>query len=204
MSSVCEKLLTSCIAPSCDNPIFSGIESTAYIFNKSEIASLTYDSTNRNVVTAITMKTYEDDGQDVAYVGYKLIQLGKEPFSGVTTSMTEGNVQNNFTETVVFTLPDNSPSASVILDMIANGSFTVILNNEYEGSDGRGKFQIYGAKKALKCTAIEREAYGDNNGAWTITLTAENCPNSSIFVEHKTGADVDTESYLDGLVDCGE
>lgn len=206
--NVCQKILTSCIGADCDNPIFSGIESVAWIFNKSEIASLTYDNTNKNTVTAITMKTYDNEGTDVAYVGYLVTQLGKEPFTGTTTSMTEGNVQNNFTETVVFSLPDNCPSAGAILDMIANGSFTVVLANEYTGSDTKGKYQIYGGKKALKCTAIEREAYGDNQGGWQITLTAENCPNSSLFVYHTTtegGETVeDTESYLNSLVDCGD
>lgn len=207
--NTCEKLLKSCIGVNCENPIFTGINSVAYIFNKSEIADFTleYDGSTTpptgspNIVTEITMK---EISAGVSAVGYKVEQLGKTPFTGTTTSMVEGNIMNVFTETVQFVLPDNCPFASEILDNIANGKFVVVLHNEYKGSDERGSFQIYGIKKGLNCSAIERDAYSeDNNGGWLITLTAERCPNSAMFIEHKTGQDVDTKSYLDSLVDCG-
>lgn len=199
MSNTCEKLLKSCITVDCANPIFTGINSTAYIFNKKHISDMTIDPADPNVVKEIVMV----ETQGVAEVGYKIEQLGKTPFTGTTTSMVEGNIMNVFTETVQFVLPDNCPDASEILDNIANGKFVVVLHNEYDGSDNRGAFQIYGAKKGLSCTAIERDAYSeDNNGGWLITLTAERCPLSAMFVEHKTGTDVDTKSYLDSLVSC--
>ena len=217
MSNTCEKLLKSCIGVDCDKMVFTGINTTAYIFNKNEIADIHYeydDSTtpptgSPNVVTEIVM-TEVSAGVD--YTGYKIEQLGKTPFTGTTTSMVEGNVMNVFTETVQFVLPDNCPDASEILDNIANGKFVVVLHNDFKGSDNRGAFQIYGAKKGLSCTAIERDAYSeDNNGGWLITLTAERCPNSALFVEHTTTTQdaeehdvvtIDTESYLESLVSC--
>lgn len=209
MGNICEKILTSCISADCNNPIFTGIEGKAYIFNRSEIASLTYDKTNPNLVTAINMATYEDDGQDVSYVGYTITNLGKQPFSGTTTSMTEGNVMNKWTENVSFVVPDNSPTAAMLLDNIANGRFVVVLVNEYNGSDNKGKFQIFGSAKGLTCSSMERDSYGeDNDGGWSVVLTAEGCPKSSVFVEHTTTSGgetvVDTKEYLDSLVDCGE
>lgn len=199
--NLCEKLISGCIAADCSNPIYTGIESVAYIFNKSQIESLTFDSTNPNIVTAINMA---EDSDSVSYVGYKIEQLSKTPFQGTTTTMTEGNIMNTFTEAISFVVPDHSPAASMLLDNMANGSFVVVLVNEYEGSDSKGKFQIYGSKKALKCTACEREAYSEEtNGGWSLTLTAENTPKSAVFVHHETtpGTD-DTKSYLDSLVDC--
>jgi len=205
MANICEKLLAGCIGADCDNPIFAGMEAKAWIFNKSEIASFTYSQTNPNLITAITMKTYDDDGTDVSYVGYTISQLGKTPFTGTNTSLVEGNISNKFTETFNFVVPDNSPTAAMLLDNIANGKFVVIAQNQYDGSDNQGAFQVYGAKKGLVATAMERDAYSeDNDGGWAVTLTAENTPNSALFIEHKTGTDVDTESYLDSLVDCGE
>lgn len=206
--NLCEKLLAGCIGADCDNPVFSGMESKAYIFNKSEIASLTYDQTNPNVITAITMKEITPaSGSDPAVmaVGYTISQLGKQPFNGTNTSLTEGNTSNKFTENFAFVVPDNSPAAAMLLDNIANGKFVVVVKNEYTGSDGRGQFQVFGAKKGLVATSMERDAYSeDNDGGWAVTLTAENTPNSSMFIEHKTSADVDTEAYLDSLVDCGD
>lgn len=205
MGNICQKVITSCVGADCNNPIFKGMEGKAWIFNKSEIASMTYDQTNTNLITAITMATYDDDGTDVAYVGYTIDQLGKTPFTGTTTSMTEGNVANKFTETLAFIVPDNSPTAAMLLDNVANGKFVVVVENEYDGTDNKGKFQVYGAKKGLVCSAMERDAYSDDtDGGWSVTLTAEGTPNSALFIEHKTGTDVDTKSYLDSLVDCGD
>lgn len=203
MSSLCEKLINGCIAADCSNPIYTGIESVAYIFNRSQIESFTFDQTNPNIVTAINMA---EVSEGVDYVGYKIEQLSKTPFTGTTTTMNEGTVQNTFTEAVSFVVPDNSPAASMILDSIANGSFVVVLVNEYEGSDSKGKYQIFGSKKSLKCTACERDAYGDDTqGGWAVTLTAEGTPKSAVFVHHETtpGTD-DTKTYLESLVDCGD
>lgn len=203
MSNICEKLLSACIGADCDNPIFAGMESKAWIFNKSEIASFTYDQTNPNLITGITMKTYEDGGDDVAYTGYTISQLGKTPFTGTNTTLVEGNISNKFTEVFNFVVPDNSPAAAMLLDNIANGKFVVVAQNQYDGSDKKGAFQVFGAKKGLVATAMERDAYSeDNDGGWAVTLTAENTPNSALFIEHKTGTDVDTLEYLDSLVDC--
>lgn len=206
MANLCEKLLAGCIGADCDNPVFEGMEEKAYIFNKSEIASFTDDASspaNPNLKTAIVMKTHEVGNEDVSYTGYTITQLGKTPFTGTNTTMAEGNVANTFTETVQFIVPDNSPTAAMLLDNIANGKFVVVGKNSYDGSDHKGQYQIYGAKKGLVCTAMERQAYSDDtNGGWAVTLTAEKTPNTALFLEHKTGTDVDTESYLESLVSC--
>ena len=202
-TNYCEKLLSKCISASCDNPIYTGIDGVAYIFNKSEIADFTIDGTHPNLVTAISMKTHQVDNNDVSYTGYKIQQFGKTPFTGTQVTMVEGNVANKFNSEVHFTVPDNCPSASEILDMLKDGKFVVVLANDYTGSDGQGKYQIFGAKKGLSCTAIENDKYSeDTDGGWAVTLTEENGPVSAMFIEHKTNTDVDTATYLDGLVSC--
>lgn len=201
MANKCEDFLTQCIEASCENPIFTGVENKAWIFNKKDIASFTPDDDNPNIITTITM--VEDNG--TARHGYTIDQIGQTPYTGTTTSMVEGNIANTFTENISFVVPDNSPVAAMILNSIANGKYVVVIENEYDGSDHRGKFQVYGMKKGLKATAIENDKYSeDTNGGWSITLTAANTPTSSTFIEHKTGATIDTKAYLDGLVDCGE
>lgn len=200
--ALCEKLLAGCIGASCVHPIFAGMESKAWIFNKSEVASITYDQTNPNLATDITMKTHAD----VAYTGYTISQLGKTPFTGTNTALVEGNASNKFTETFNFVVPDNSPAAAMLLDNIANGKFIVVAQNQYDGTDHQGAFQVYGAKKGLVATAMERDAYSeDNDGGWAVTLTSENTPNSALFIRHMTtGATPvdDTEAFLDSLTSC--
>lgn len=201
MANKCEDFLNQCIGASCENPIFTGVENKAWIFNKKDIASFTYSDDDSNVITAINM--VEDEG--TSRHGYTIDQLGKTPYTGTTTSMTEGNIANTFTENISFVVPDNSPLAGMILDSLANGKYVVVIENEYDGSDNRGKFQVYGAKKGLVASAIENDKYSeDTNGGWSVTLTATNTPNSSLFIEHKTADTVDTKTYLDTLVSCSE
>lgn len=198
--ALCEKLINGCIAADCDNPVFEGAEPKAWIFNKAEIASLTYDAQNPNIITDITMKEVTE-GVDA--VGYTISQLGKTPFTGTTTEMAEGNYGNTFTETCQFVVPDNSPAASMLLDNMAGGKFLVVMENQYNGADGKGKFQVYGSKKALSATAMTRELYNDDtNGGWLVTLTAEKQPTSGVFVY--TTDEAATRTYLDSLVDCGD
>lgn len=200
MANKCEDFLTQCIEASCENPIFTGIEPKAWIFNWKDIANIKTDDDDPNVVTEIEM--VEDEG--VPRHGYTIDQIGKTPYTGTTTSMTEGNIANTFTENISFVVPDNSPLAGMILDALANGRFVVVIENEYDGSDKRGKFQVYGAKKKLVASAIENDKYSeDTNGGWSVTLTAPNAPKSSMFLEHKTDDAVDTKAYLEGLVNCG-
>lgn len=203
MANLCEKLLTGCINADCNNPVFQGVDAVAYIFNKSEVDSLTYDQTNPNLVTAIVMKTHEVDNSDITYTGYKINQLGKTPYTGTTTTMTEGNIFNRYTSEFHFVVPDNSPTAANLIDALKDGKFMVVIKNEYEGTDGQGTYQIYGGKKGLVASAIEGAKYSDDTeGGWAITLTEEGSPVSALFLEHKTSTDVDTEEYLEGLVDC--
>ena len=195
MANKCEDFLNQCIGASCENPIFTGVENKAWIFNKKDIESFTWelddDGQKTNVITAITMAAGK--------TGYTIDQIGKTPYTGTTTSMTEGNIANTFTENISFVVPDNSPLAGMILDSLANGKYVVIIENEYDGVDGRGKFQVYGAKKGLVASAIENDKYSeDTNGGWSVTLTATNTPNSSIFIEYTT----DTKTYLNTLVSC--
>lgn len=190
----CEKLLTQCIGASCDNPIYSGIDSTAWLANKKEI-TLTYDTDFPNIVTDITMA----EGAGL----YEVTQLGKTPFTGTNTTMVEGNIANKFDNNFAFLIPDNSPNAAEIIDNLANGKFVAIIRNEYTGSDGLGSFQVYGAKKGLQASAIENDKYSeDTEGGWAVTLTETGTPNSAIFLVH--GADdTATQTYINTLVvDC--
>jgi len=198
--ALCERLINSCVGADCNNPVVEGAEPKCWIWNKSDIASLTYDAQNPNIITAINMKEVSDG---VNAVGYTISQLGKTPFTGTSTEMVEGNYGNTFTETVQFVVPDNSPAASMLLDNMAGGKFLVVMENQHNGADGKGKFQVYGSKKSLSATAMTRELYNDDtNGGFLVTLTAEKQPTSGVFIY--TTDDAATRTYLDSLVDCGD
>lgn len=197
MANLCEKTIDKCIMADCENPLFSGVNPEALIFNKKHIASVTWDLTNGNIATGITMGSDEDQH---SYCAYQVKQLGKRPYEGSQTEMVEGTYGNKFTHTIVLAIPDNGPDiAHDIVDGLANGTFCVILQNDYVHETnattgttaGDNKYQMYGFKKGLKATAITREVWGDNDSAWIVTLTEENAPQSAnfFFVTDETTTD---------------
>lgn len=203
-TNLCEKLLDKCISVSCSDPIYEGAENLAYIFNKSDIASVTYDTQDPNIVTDITMRVIEE-GQgsdpDVLATGFKITTLGKSPFNGTNTTLQEGDIMNTFTELFDFAVQDNSPLAAGILNNLANGKYVVVIENNYPGSDGKGKYQILGLKKGLTVNTMERNLYDDTyNGGWHVQMQAEKTPTAALFV-YKTDLET-TKSYLEGLVSC--
>ena len=197
MANLCEKLISDNIQASCENPIFAGLEQVAYIFNKSEVTSITYaiDETtqaeNRFLLTGLSLKQ--------GAKGYKIQNLGSEPFTGTTNDMETGTMANKFNHTFVFTNPDNGALAAATNTNIANGKFIVIYQNEYEGSDGTGKFECCGAAKGAACTGQTQPKYGDAEGANTITLQETGSPYQSQYFQYQGNDEMTTVEYLDSL-----
>lgn len=190
MATLCEKTIDRCIKADCENPLFSGVNAEALIFNKKHIDTVTWNGTNGNIATGITMKVKTAGDNPVLYCAYPVEQLGKRPYEGSQTEMVEGTYGNKFTHTIVLAIPDNGPDiAHDIVDGLANGTFCLILQNDYVHETsatagttaGDNKYQMYGFKKGLKATAITREVWGDNDSAWIVTLTEENAPQSANF-----------------------
>lgn len=186
MSTLCQNLIQGCIAADCNDMIYAGMAPTGYIANFDEIASMTW--TDANTVSGITMK--EEEGTAKCF--YTVQQLGNEPFTGTQNEMVTGTYGNKFNKTVVIAVPDNSPAAGKLVDSFANGKFVFIGQNDYKKTDGSAKYEIYGAKKGLKASTITREAYGDNEGMWIVTLVEENSPISSAFFYLTSEAATDT------------
>lgn len=197
MANLCEKLIFDNIQASCENPIYSGLGQVAYIFNKSEVTAITYDvdettqAENRFLLTGLTLKQ--------GAKGYKIQNLGSEPFTGTTNDMETGTMSNKFNHTFVFTNPDNGAMAAATNTNIANGKFIVIYNNEYEGSDGTGAFEVCGAAKGAVCTGQTQPKYGDAEGANTITLTETGSPYQSQYFQYQGNDQMTTVEYLDSL-----
>ena len=190
MSTLCQNLIQGCIAADCNDMIYAGMAPTGYIANFDEIASMTW--ADGNTVSGITMKTETVNNETVSKCFYTVQQLGNEPFTGTQNEMVTGTYGNKFNKTVVIAVPDNSPAAGKLVDSFANGKFVFIGQNDYKKTDGSAKYEIYGAKKGLKATTITREAYGDNEGMWIVTLVEENSPISSAFFYLTSEAATDT------------
>lgn len=180
MANLCDTIITNCIKADCNNQMFSGVNPEALIANFKQVQKFTYSDTNGNICTGITMDT--DANTHETFCWFTVEQLGKEPFSGSQTELVEGTYGNKFTNTISLAVPDNGPEVCHdIVDQLANGKFVVMIQNDYVHSNGDNKYQIFGSKKGLRCTAMTREFYGDNNSYYIVTLTEENAPNSGVF-----------------------
>ena len=199
MASLCEKLINQCIGADCNKPLFSGVDGVAYIANFADIASVTYDEQNHSIITGITMKTDTVGSDQVARCFYTVQQLGKNPFEGSQTELVEGTYSNKFTNTVQLAVADNSAEiTNNVIDQMANGRFVLITVNDYRNDNSDNKYQIFGIQKGLRCTAMTREWYGDNDGAYILTLTEENVPKSGLFIY--TTSESATDTMVNGLL----
>lgn len=208
MSQLCQNIIKGCIAADCNDMIYAGMAPTGYIANYDDVASMTW--TDGNTISGITMKTdttTESDGQGgttevtTSRCFYTVQQLGNQPFEGTQTEMVEGTYGNKFDKTVVIAVPDNSPVGAALVDSFANGKFIFIGQNDYKKNDGSAKYEVYGSKKGLKATSIVREAYGDNEGMWVVTLVESGSPISSAFFYTSTESATDT-AVKNLLCDC--
>lgn len=182
MSGLCSTLLAKCIASDCANPLYAGVAPEALIANFDDIASVTYDTQNPSMVTGITMKTDTVGSETVSRCFYTVQQLGNEPFVDSTTTMTEGVYGNRVQHEIHLAVVDNGPDVTEnVTDKLLNGRFVLILTNDYRHANGDNKYQIYGLNKGLKCTAMERQFYGENESAYAITLTESGAAKSGLF-----------------------
>lgn len=172
----CDWAIAQNIAEDCENPQVSGVEESGIIINRKDIdfASCVKDSTNPNILKTLALKT--------GTKGYSIAQSGATPFSGTQTAFTAGTYRNKFTKDVQFVVLDHSADAAHnIIDQLANGSFVVILKNNYKGSDGKSRYEVYGYESGLRQNEGTRDPYGDADGGSIVKLQ-EVAPSSSIFL----------------------
>ena len=173
----CDWALSQDIVGDCENPQCRGIEPNGIIINRADIdfANCVKDSSNRNIIKTLVLKTGKQ--------GYSIVQSGSAPFTGSQTAFTAGTYRNKFTKDVQFALLDHSADASLnIIDQLANGTFVVILRNNYKGGDGKAKYEIFGYESGLRQTEGTRDPYSeDTEGGWLLKLQ-EVAPTSGLFL----------------------
>lgn len=188
MASICNYLINQCVAADCDNPLYAGVDNEALIGNFEEIQTVTRSQTNGSIVNGITMKPNTSM--------YTVQQLGNQPFADSNTTMVEGTYGNRVQHEIHLAVVDNGPEITEnVIDKLLNGKFFCILTNDYRHANGDNKYQIYGLNKGLKCTAMERQLYGDNESAYVITLTETGAGKTGQFLFSTD------ETTTDGLYD---
>lgn len=190
----CDYQLAADLAASCTVKPVKGIKSHGFIMNYNDIdfEATARDATNPNIVKSLILKTGKK--------AYRMYVPGKSPYTGTKKSLSAGTYRNRFNKDVSIVIFDNGPEvAHNIIDQLANGTFVVVLENKFPGSDNKNTFEIYGLEAGLTATAMDDDKYSDDTeGGWLATLQEENAPTSGIYLYSESIAA--TRTALESLV----
>lgn len=170
--ALCDFLISADITGyDCSNPMVKGAKADGLLINRADInlASVTYDSTNPFLVTALPLKSGK--------VAYDIVQGGKTPFTGTQQEIVEGTYQNTFTNTVQFVILSQGPTTAAQVFALMNGEYVVVLQNN------NGTNQVFGLENGLRASAMVRELYNDDTlSGWLITMTEESAIKGNLFI----------------------
>ncbi len=190
----CDYQLAADLAASCTVKPVKGIKSHGFIMNYNDIdfEATSRDATNPNIVKSLILRTGKK--------AYKMYVPGKTPYTGTKKTLSAGTYRNRFNKDVSIVILDNGPEvAHNIIDQLANGTFVVVLENKFPGSDNKNTFEIYGLEAGLTATAMDDDKYSDDTeGGWLATLQEENAPTSGIYLYSESIAA--TRTALESLV----
>lgn len=164
MASMACGAITSGITLNCADPLEAGVKATFYIANKDDIATVSYDPSNAMLVDGITMKAtktfFTIEGQ----------LQSTEPL----TAMVKGKYVNNFEHTVSFLIFKIDPATKEEILNMKDGNFVCIIENNYRGTNGNSKYEVYGIGAGLKADVLERNpADAETLGAFKVTLKTQ-------------------------------
>lgn len=190
----CDYRLAADMAANCNVKTVKGLRHHAYIINFDDIDvdATTRATANPNIVQTLVLKSGKR--------AYRAYVPGKSPYTGTKKSMSAGTYRNRFNKDFSIVVLDNGPDVSLnIIDQLANGTFVVVVENKYPGTDNKNTFEIYGLETGLCATALDDDKYSDDSeGGWLCTLQEENAPTSGIFYYNESIAT--TRTALEALV----
>jgi hypothetical protein len=187
---LCNANINDNIQDNCDNPMFSGMEAGAYIFNKGDISDVVSSEDNSNLIVDFALK-------DTDKRGYFIINPRNNPFTGTNTAVEVGDYRNTFTRTVSLFIPmDGADVVKNIIDPIANGRFVVILHNQYVNDKQDNEFPIFGLDRGLVVSSLTQTKY-ENNDYWVVELQESGVPTANKFFKH--GTEVPTYTSIDSF-----
>jgi hypothetical protein len=139
----------------CDDPLAPGIRKRVIGFNLEDINTITYNSTNTNVVEAITLKTGK---QGWVFDGVK---------QSITpdVALTPQTTYAGWSHGLLLSIFDVSSAQKLNLQGMANKSTVWIVENANDSSNGDSIFEIYGLDRGLEAETITRSPVDTESGA---------------------------------------
>lgn len=175
--ALCDFLIKRDIAGyDCSNQSQKGVKPDGLIINRADIdlSAVTFDDEHPFLLEAMPLKSGK--------VAYDIVQSGKTPFNGTQQELVEGTYQNTFTNTYQFVILKQDATTAEMVFNLMNGEFVAVLKNN--NGTAQCYAQVYGLEAGLHASAIVRELYNDDTlSGWLVTMTEENAPKGSIFMD---------------------
>lgn len=163
MSFMACGLIDADITVDCEK-LVGGVNSTFYIANFDDVASITPDGSNSQLATAITM---------VATKTFFTISGQLQSLEPKITAV-KGKYVNQYEHEITFLVFDITAAAKKQLLAMKDGNFMAIIRNNNTGTDGDTKHEIYGAEAGMKMEITERLPQdAETLGAFKITLKTQ-------------------------------
>lgn len=171
---LCTVNITQDIADNCENPMFSGMSTTAYIFNREDITNVTTHPENAQLITGFSLKPNTRK--------YAVVNQRTNPFTGTNTTVEVGDYRNTFTRTVSLFVPmDGAGAVKNIIDPLANGKFVIVLENDYVNEARDNQHPIIGLDRGLVVSSMTQTKY-ENNDYWVVELQETGVPTANKFL----------------------
>jgi hypothetical protein len=145
----------------CDYPLVGGVKDDLYLFNYSHLNSVTRNSTNPQIIEAITLtsgkKVYKFEGKNNSV----------EPRAALVKQR-YADAYEHQVDFLVFSLV---PASKAIIEDLVKGRVIAICENRHREVSGKTSFEIYGLNAGLEVSELERVANdSDTQGAYKLVL----------------------------------
>ena len=158
--ATCIDNITKNIVSNCTTQTVAGLETTAYVLSRTDIASYTQDVTNPSKITDIAMKSTKK--------AYKLEGV-KKNINGGFDLVSAIDRADRYTHKCMFPIFEADAASVENADSLKD--IVVIVETKHKFSAGNGTFNILGLKNGLHKTAYSR-MYNDVDGVRTVELSS--------------------------------
>ena len=156
----CENRLFQNITSTCENRITAGIEQKIYLFNRTDIAEIEYDSENENKVTGFSLKS--------GAKGY-VAQGFKRNMTASFERVVSDDSLDTWTDTINLTAFEFDSAASKNLNEMSD--IVAVIDRKGTKQDD-GSLLIFGLGSGLYCSADSWTAF-ENGGSRQLTFASQ-------------------------------
>ncbi len=145
----------------CDFPLIGGVKDDIILMNLDDIASVTRNGTNPQIIEAVTKASGK--------VGYTF--EGKNNSVDPQATLVKQRYSEVYDHEVMFKVFLNTPAAKAQMESLVQGKVVAFIQNNHVNSAGDSAFEIYGLGQGLDLVELTRVLNDvDTQGAYNLIL----------------------------------